>query len=92
MLSSLKQPRTYVKFAVSQAYYATCTTISTAAILAVVEPEPESSTEDYVELAGFTIGSMVWWKTRDHVVAVVDKLADRRIARKEAKKTAVAAA
>lgn len=83
MFSAIK-PRMFVKFAATTAYYSALTTVSTAAIDTLVNPQTESA-EDNVELAGEVVGMLAWYKTRGRVTGMVDKVADWHIARKTQK-------
>ena len=76
--------RAVAKLAVRSAYHVALTTVSTAALRAAVDPQTESA-EDAVEVGGFAIGSVIWWKTTGLADLAVDKVADARAARKAAK-------
>lgn len=78
------KPRNVARFVVDCTWCAAMTSVSTLAIEAVVDPQTESA-EENCELAGFVIGSAIWYNTRSPVVNLVDRYADRRLARKAAK-------
>lgn len=80
MFSTIK-PRTVVKMVAQTAYHVACVSASTAAIDAAFDPQTESA-EDKVEMAGFAVGSLIWWRTGGLVNVAVDKVADWRLARK----------
>lgn len=83
--------RIFVKAAVSTAYHAATTTVSTIALKTVVQPEADSTEESVCELGGFVVGTAIWWKTTDRVQSVVDVVADKRAARKIAKQATATA-
>ena len=79
-----KPSRTVVKIVARSASHVALVGASTAAISAAVDPKTESA-EDHVELAGFALGTVIWWKTTGLVDNAVDKVADFRLNRKAAK-------
>lgn len=74
--------RTLVKSTVQFAHHAGAVVLSTAAINAVVQPEEDSTTESACELGGFVVGTAIWYKTNSYVQNGIDRIADKRRARK----------